>query len=268
MARALWKGVISFGSANVPVKLYTAVRVQHVDFHLMHDQDEVRLQQQMFCSAEEVPVEREHIVKGFEVGPDEYVVVEPHEVAELEPPADRTIEVMTFVEAGQIDPRHFDRPYHLGPDGEDAKYAALVEALRASGKTGICRWVMRKRSYLGLLEPAGEVMDLVTLRQGAEVTPTDQLELPTAKTNPRELKTAQYLVDELSGPFDPKQYHNEYQTRLAELVKSRAAGQELKMPKPRPRKPTGEAQLLKQLEASLGQVRKRKSGKEEGKRVA
>ena len=168
---------------------------------------------------------------------------------------------MAFIEPGKLDPRYFDRPYHLGPDGDAARYAILLAALAKAKKAGVCRWVMRNRPYVGLLRPAGKVLNLVTLRTGQEVIAASELEVGQAKTNERELKTARYLVEELSGPFEPGKYHNEYEQRLKELVDKRAKGQKVELPRVRARRATREDHLMEALQASLDQVRGKKTPK-------
>jgi DNA end-binding protein Ku len=265
--RAIWKGVISFGNTRVPVKLYSAVVSNRPHFHMIHDQDQVRLRQQMVCAAEGKPVSDDEIVKGLEVDDNEYVLVEQEDLEQLEPESDRTIEVEGFADPDEVDPRFFDRAYHLGPDSEAGKYAALAKALDARGKLGICHWTFRKRFYNGVLRASQGVLEMVTLRTGDEVGDVDELELPEAGLSDKERKTATYLVEELTEEFDPSQYRNDFQEELMDLVETKAKGGKIKKRKPKAPEPTESDDLVGALEASLNQARSgRKSKGESGKK--
>ena len=124
--RAMWKGVVTFGAVSVPVKVYSAVREQRVNFHLLHDDDKVRLQQQMVCPVDDKPVPEEEQVKGLALDDDKYVLLDPQELEELAPEAGRSIDVLRFVEAGHFDERFYDRGYYLGADGPAGPYEALL----------------------------------------------------------------------------------------------------------------------------------------------
>ncbi|MFP4355483.1 MAG: Ku protein [Phycisphaerae bacterium] len=256
--RAFYKGIIQFGSIAVPVKLYAAIEDRNIHFHTIHDQDKVRLKQQMVCLAEDKPVESDELVKGLQVGQDEYVRVEPQQLDELAPESSRVIEVKRFVSPEQIDPRYYDRPYHLGPDGDVDAYRLLRRGLAKTKRVGICSWTMRKRDYDGVLELSGQTLGLVTLHYPDEVAEVNQLDLPKPEVKAAERKTARYLIDELADAFQPEQYDDEFRRRLAELVRTKAEG---KTPKPKKIKqapPEVPDDLQAALEASLQQARKNK----------
>jgi DNA end-binding protein Ku len=254
--RALWKGVITFGAVSVPVKLYTAVRSeQAVSFNLLHAKDKTPLKQLMVNSATGKPVDREHIVKGYEISRNRYVPVDEEKLATLAPPEGREIEVLRFVTLPEIDPRFFVRSYYLGPDNDAREYATLAAALEQSGRVGICRWVMRRTRYHGALELTGGVLSLTTLRE-AEQLARPALEAPDVKLDARELKTAKYLVEALTGEFDPAQYADDYEAELRELIARKAKG--LKVPRARKTtaKETKSGELLELLEASVKQSKR------------
>jgi len=129
MLRAIWKASIQFGPVSMLVKLYPAVKDIRRHSHLLHDQDRERLQQCMVCPEEDAVVDQNEMVKGYEVHESEYVVVEPTDLDALEPETSREIQVMQFVEAGQVDPRYLDRAYFLGPGGDEQMYVDLEESL-------------------------------------------------------------------------------------------------------------------------------------------
>jgi DNA end-binding protein Ku len=149
MARAIWTGSITFGLVNIPIKLYTAVREQTIRFNLLHDQDNVRLQQKMVCPADGQEVHPEHRVRGYPVGPDQYVIIRQDELDALAPAASRTIEIRDFVNLEQIDPIYFDRPYYVAPQEHAVKaYRLLLEAMKRSNKIGVATFVMRNKEHL------------------------------------------------------------------------------------------------------------------------
>jgi DNA end-binding protein Ku len=255
--RTIWKGAINFGDVNVPVKLHSAVREQRVAFNLLHASDQARLRQQMVCSHENVPVPREHQLKGYLVAPGQYVIVTDAELAQVDPPADRSIEVMEFVRAAEIDPRYYQRLYYLEPERSRRAFNTLSAALAETGLAGICRWSMRRRSYLGALGTGRFGLELATLRFADEVVARDELTLPQVTVSERELKIGTELIDNLSAPFAPGQFQNEYQARLREMIAHKAAGREIKIIPFRPRQPTPDDALVQVLEASLRQARTR-----------
>lgn len=257
--RAVWRGIVSFGVFTVPVKLYPAVRSQRVDFHLLHDADHERLRQRLVCPLDGEPVDRDHIVKGFPIDDDRYILMAPEELEALEPESSRTIEVLQFVKPEEIDARFFDRPYFLGPDGQDARIAALAEALVGSGRLGVCCWVMRKRSFLGALGCCDGTLCLMTLRRDEEVVSPGTLKVPEAGVSEREIKTAKYLMDALAADFKPRAYKNIFRDEVRELVARKARGGTVKPKSIRLPKPTESAGLLAALEASLNQARRRET---------
>ncbi len=251
MPRAIWKAFIEFGPVSVPVKLYTAVKDVRPHSHLLHDDDQQRLQQRMVCSEEETTVGREETIKGYEVSENEYVVVDPHELDVLEPEPSRGIRVVEFVEAGQVDPKYLDRTFFLGPDDDEQMYANLAEGLRQTKRAGMCRWVMRDRSYVGVLQERDGLLRLITHRHADEVVPEDALTIKQVEPSKREVAIARNLVEELEEPFQPERYHDEYEAKLRHLIEQKSQGKEVKLPKPKPAAPTKGEDLVAVLERSL-----------------
>lgn len=256
MARALWKGTIRFGPASVPVKLYTAVRDTRVHSHLIHDADRQRLQQRMVCPQDEAVVDQEQAIKGYEIEEDQYVVVDPRELEVLEPEASRDIEVMEFAGAGKVDARYLDRTYFLGPDRDEPMYVNLAESLKQTGLAGMCRWVMRGRSYVGVLEQRDGLLSLITHRYAEEVVPADSLECKRVEPTKRETTLAKNLVGELTEEFHPEQCHNEYEAKLRSLIDAKAQGKEVRLPKVEKPAPTKEEDLVGVLQRSLEALKK------------
>lgn len=256
VGRAVYKAAVRFAGVNVPVKVYAALGDTRVRFRLLHDEDASPLRQEMICPLHEEPVPFEHRVKGYEVAPDEYVVVDPAELRDLRPESERTIDVLEFVELEEVDPRFYDRPYYLGPDGKDSAFAALAAALERSGRTGVCRWIMRNRSYLGALAARDGVLVLTALRYADELVPIDQLGLPEGvEVREKERTTAVFLVRELEAPFEPGAHRDEYDTAVRELIRRKVEGEAIEIVEPEERPATEDDRLLETLERSLEMAR-------------
>jgi DNA end-binding protein Ku len=250
----IWKGYIHFGDTDVPVKLHTAVQEDRIKFHLLHRRDQVKLQQQMICAYEKVPVPVTEQAKGFEVEDGKYILIDPAELAQTEPEGSRVIEVQEFVKAGQIDPIFLERVYYLEPDTLLKGYNALVEALKELEAAGICTWTMRKRSYLGALQASGKILRLTTLRYADEVIPVASLELQKFSLSEKELEIGGDLINRLAVPFEPQKFENEHQKKLQNLIDKKARGEKIAILRPRPMKRTAPDKLLQALEASLKKV--------------
>ena len=177
MPRSIWTGAISFGLVNVPVKLYSAVSKKTVRFHQLHDKDCVRIQQKRVCAADGEEVSYEHIVKGYEITPDQYVIIEPGELEALEPRKTKTIDIEDFVDLEEIDPLYYDHPYYLMPGTGAAKpYKLLVTAMEEAGKVAIARVVIRQKEQLVAIRPTGDILTMETMNFADEVIPHDRFD--------------------------------------------------------------------------------------------
>ncbi len=257
----MWSGALSFGLVNVPVKLYSAVSRKTVRFHQLNQQTGNRISQKRVDAGtgDEVPYER--IVKGYELGRDRYVVIEPDELESLDPVKTRTIDIEDFVELEQIDPVYYDHPYYLVPDKGAAKpYALLLEAMKRSGKVAIARVVLRSKEQLVAIRPAGNVLLMETMIFHDEVVPTDALDdLPAQgdlRASDREVAMAEQLIESLSSEFQPGKYRDEYREKVLDLVERKAEGHEIAV-QPQAPAPAAVPDLMAALEASLAAVKGR-----------
>jgi DNA end-binding protein Ku len=254
-ARAIWKGVLNVGSSNVPVKLYAAVEDRKVRFHVLENKTNTRVRQRMVRDTGE-EIARDETRKGFEIEPGTFVIVEDAELERLKPQESRDIETMRFVPPLQISNEWYERPYYLGPDGdEDSKYFGLVEALQEADLTGIVRWSMRGKSYVGALTTEGDHLLLVKMRFAEEVLPMRGLKAPDGPAlDPKELRMAQELVSALEGTFEPEEFHDDYRERVVTFVEAKAKGKHPRLPTIKER-PTG-ASLNDQLARSLAALKR------------
>jgi DNA end-binding protein Ku len=258
----MWTGTLSFGLVSVPVKLYSAVVHKNVHFHQLHGPDHSRIQQKRVCSTDGEEVPFGEIVKGFEIAPERYVIVEPEEFAALEPAFTRTIDIEDFVELEEIDPIYFDHPYFLVPGKGGAKsYRLLLEAMRDTGKVAIARIVLRSRERLVAIRPHGRSMLMTTMNFGDEIQSTAnlrELEEADVKLGERELAVAKRLVQSIAEPFQIAKYHDLYREALLDLIDRKANGEEIALaPAPRRERPDT-VDLMSALTASIEEVRQRK----------
>ena len=272
MPRAIWSGAISFGLVNVPVKLYSATSPKTVRFHQVSSKTGTRIRQQRVDPSTGEEVAYEDIVKGYEIGPDRYVLISPEELEALDPKATKTIDIEEFVDLDEIDPIYFDHSYYLAPSAGGAKaYRLLLDAMREEGKVGLGRVVLRTKQQLCALRPSGDVLALSTMLFGDEVVPPDRLDeldaVEEAEASDRELRMAEQLIESLSADFDPSKFHDDYRERVLELIERKAAGEEVAV-QPQVEEPAAAPDLMAALEASLAAVRgedDKAPAKEDGK---
>jgi DNA end-binding protein Ku len=257
--RPIWSGTISFGLVTVPVKLVTATQSQDVRFNQLEEGSgsRIRYRKVSESTGEEVPNER--IVKGYEISPGQYVVMEDDELASFAPKATRMIEIEDFVDLDQIDPLYFDHPYYLVPDRNAGKpYRLLLDVMNEQEKVAIGRVVLRGKEHLVALRPLGDALCIETMRYADEVIPVEKLEgLPEGDAEPtqRELDMARQLVETLTADFEPEKYHDQYREQVRELIEKKAAGEEI-VAEPLVEEPAKVVDLMAALEASLARAGK------------
>jgi DNA end-binding protein Ku len=257
LPRSIWTGAISFGLVNVPVKLYSAVSKKTVRFHQLHEKDGVRIQQKRVCPADGEEVAYDQIVKGYEITPDQYVVVTPEELEAIEPRKTKTIDIEDFVDLEDIDPIYYDHPYYLLPGTGAAKpYKLLVTAMEEASKVAIARVVIRQKEQLVAIRPTGDILTMETMNFADEVVPHDKFdEAPDADvdTNKREVDMARQLIESLSAEFDPSKYTDTYRERVLELIERKAEGKEIAVQPVEEPQPVPD--LMAALEASVNAAR-------------
>jgi DNA end-binding protein Ku len=255
----MWTGSLSFGLVNIPIKLLPAVREQRVAFHLLHDQDMVRLKRKMVSTVSGREVHPEHIVKGFEVDKGRFVVVRQEEIEGCSPEKTKSIEISDFVDLADIDPLYYDRPYYVLPQAGSAKsYRLLVEAMRRAKKVGVARFVFHEKEYLAAIRPIGEALCLETMHFHAEVVPPDDAvgHVDVSHVAEREAKAARQLVESNTVEFKPSKYHDEHLKALRKVLEKKAEQHKVVKPpaekgKKAGKKPAGALDLMAALEASL-----------------
>ncbi|MCD6016457.1 MAG: Ku protein [Solirubrobacterales bacterium] len=260
MPRAIWSGSISFGLLNVPVKLYSAVAKKSVSFRELRESDSSRIRHKRVAEADGEEVAYDDIVKGYEIAPEQYVVITRDELEELDPKKTRAIEILDFVDLDEIDPIYFDHPYYLGPDkGAEKAYALLVKAMEDAHKVAIARFVLRNKENLAALRPMNGVLTLATMRFADEVVSaeeiSDGIEAEDGKPTKKELDMAKALIDSLAGEFDASQYRDEYRDQVLALIERKAKGEKVVAAASEEPAPTKAPDLMAALEESLAAVK-------------
>jgi DNA end-binding protein Ku len=230
-----------------------------VRFHQLSSKTGSRIKQKRVDPSTGDEVAFEDIVKGYELTPDRYVLIEPEELEALDPKATKTIDIEEFVDLAEIDPIYYDHSYYLAPAAGGAKaYRLLLDAMREAGKVAIGKVVIRSKQQLCALRPIGDAMGLSTMLFGDEVLSPDRLDelddVSAAEASQRELKMAQQLIDSLSSDFDPSKFKDEYRERVLELIERKANGEEIAV-QPQAEEEAPAPDLMAALEASLAEVR-------------
>ncbi len=263
MPRSIWTGAISFGLVTVPVKMYSAVSRKTVRFHQLNKETGVRIQQKRVDPTTGDEVRYEDIVKGYELTPDQYVVVEPGELDALDPKKTKSIEIEDFVALDEIDPIYFDHPYYLAPGAGGSKpYRLLLEAMRETGRVAIANVVIRSKQQLVAVRPMGEnVLAMSTMVYPDEVVDASSIDelgaVEEVEVNARELDIAKQLVNSLAGPFDAGKYRDTYREEVLALVERKAAGREIAVQPSADEDVAAVPDLMSALKASLDAVKAR-----------
>ena len=257
-ARAIWKGKLRVGAHEVPVKMYSAVEDRTVHFKLVDTKKHEHVEQKIVRKDTGTEVPREERRKAYPLDDGVAVILQPEDLASVEPPASRDIHLCRFVPAGLLTDQWYDRPYYLGPDDDEEPYFALAAAVADSQAEGIARWVMRGKRYLGALRAEGSYLMMITLRRSEQI-----LALPSIRTAPArapteaELKLAAQLVDSIAGDFQPAEWHNEYRERLQSLVAAKLHGRKVKPFKAPERRPADSLEDALRASLAAGKERKR-----------
>jgi DNA end-binding protein Ku len=256
-ARSIASLTVSFGLVSIPVKLYSATQARaSISFNLLHAKDGSRLRQQYVCIKEDVVVERDEMIKGYEFAKDQYVTFTADELKALEEESTGTVEITEFVPDEKIDPIYYDKAYYLAPDKGGAKpYALLSEGMRSTGRCALARWAARGKQYLVQLRPVADGLMMQQLLYADEVRPMSEIEIQHSPVKEAELKLAVQLIDQISAEeFNPKAYEDDVKKRIEAAVEKKISGKEISVS---PAAPTGKgAQVIDLMEALRASLNK------------
>ena len=228
MASTVWKGHLTFGLLSLPVKLFSAARGESVSFNQLHKTDHSRVKQVLYCQAEDKPIQRSEIVKGYEYEKDKYVVVDDEEIKKVAPKTAKTMEVLEFVKASEVDPIYLESSYYLAPDEAGEKpYALLFESLRQSGCVGVAKIAMHNREHIVILRPGSKGILLHTMYYPDEIRQVEEFRTDTSTVKEKELALAKTLVESLLAPFEPEKYKDDYRENLKAMIQAKVEGKEI-----------------------------------------
>jgi DNA end-binding protein Ku len=268
MPATVWKGYLTFGLVSFPIRLFAAARPEPVHFHLLHKKDLSRIKEVMYCAAEDKPIERSEIVKGYEYEKNRYVVVDPEELEKMAPPTATAMEILQFVRMNEIDPIFFETSYYVAPEESLSRpYSLLLRAMKETQYDALAKVSMHGREHIVILRPAERGIMLHTMYFVDELHKANEVSVPAAgKFDPKELELAKKLVDTLAGPFEPEKYHDEYKKNVETLIEKKRKGQKIvpiRQPKTAP-----VVDLMQALQQSLARTGKTSSKKSHRKRSA
>jgi DNA end-binding protein Ku len=268
--RTIWNGSISFGLVNIPVGLALATkpaaRQSDISFRQLHRECMTPIKQKRWCEVHDREVERDEIVKGWEVSKGEFVAVEDADLeAIMEVDDSKTIAITRFVDASEVDPVFFDRTYYLAPAREAAAqrpYVLLLRAMQESGKAGLGRFVRQGAEHLCLIRPKGDALALETLFIAEDVNSQAEIEeaVSGSEVKEAELGLAQQVIDSLEGEFDPTELTSEYRQNLKQMLEAKLDGQEIAKPEPVAEE-TPVVDLMEALKKSVEEVKDAKPKK-------
>src|SRR5881296_1233746 len=255
MARAIWKGSISFGLVNIPIALYPATRREELKFRLLRKSDLSPVNYRRVAEKDGKEVPWDEIVKGYEYEKGKYVVLKDEDFQRVDLEATQTVDIQDFVELDEIDPIFFYKPYYLEPQkGGDKAYALLRDALKDSKKVGVAKVVIKTREYLAGVKPEDGALVLELMHFADELADTSKLHIPKkVEVGKREMKMAKSLIDSMSSKWNPEKYKDDYREALMEVIEEKveAGGKEIdEKPKKAP-KPTKVINLVSVLQKSL-----------------
>ncbi len=223
MARAIWKGAISFGMVAIPMKLYVATESKDIGFVQLHKSCHSRLRQKRWCPHHDHEVEYADIVRGYEFTKGEYLVMEEEDFESLPLKSTHTIEIVRFVDIASIDPVHYEKSYHIEPESVGIKpFYLLKKALDSTNRVAIAKVALRNKEHLCLVRPYEAGLMMETLYYPDEIRSTVELNIPgEAEVSDAELQMAVMLVDQFTGEFEPGAYHDEYRGALQQVIEAK-----------------------------------------------
>src|ERR1700757_2895047 len=228
MASSVWKGHLPFGLVSFPVRLFSAARSETVSFNLLHKDDHSRIRQVTFCQAEDKPVSRNELVKGYEYEKDHYVVVDDEDIKKVAPKTARVMEILEFVKADQVDPIYLESSYYVAPDeGGEKAYALLFQALRESSYFAVAKVAMHNREHIIVLRPGSKGILSHTMYYQDEIRQVEEFRTDTSLVKDKELAMAKMLILSLEAEFEPQKYQDNYRTNLQKMIEAKVAGQKV-----------------------------------------
>src|SRR3954464_3931825 len=228
MESSVWKGHLTFGLVSFPIRLFSAARSETISFNLLHKEDHSRIKQVTFCQAEDKPVPRSDLVKGYEYEKDHYVVIDDEDIKKVAPSTARVMEILEFVKSDQVDPIYLESSYYVAPDeGGEKAYALLFTALKDSGYYGVAKVAMHNREHIIVLRPGAKGILSHTMYYQDEIRQVDEFRTDTSLVKDKELAMAKMLISSLEAEFEPQKYHETYRDKLQKQIEAKLKGKKV-----------------------------------------
>jgi DNA end-binding protein Ku len=228
MASSVWKGHLAFGLVSFPIRLFSAARSETISFNLLHKEDHSRIRQMTYCQAEDKPIPRSELVKGYEYEKDHYVEIEDEDIKKVAPKTAKVMEILEFVKADDVDPIYLESSYYVAPDeGGEKPYALLFQALRDSKYYGVAKVAMHNREHIIVLRPGAKGILSHTMYYQDEIRQVEEFRTDTSLVKDKELAMAKMLISSLEAEFEPQKYHDDYRANLQAMIEAKIAGQKV-----------------------------------------
>jgi DNA end-binding protein Ku len=258
MAASVWSGYLTFGLISIPVRLFSGARSSGISFNQLHRDDLTRVKQQLICPLDNKVLERSDIVKGYEYRKNEYVVVEPEEIKQIEPKTAKNMEILEFVKTSEVDPVYFDSSYYMMPEEAGRRpYALLTKALEESEYVGIAKLTMHNREYTVFLRPHEGGLMLHTMYYEEEVRKVEGFGAPDVELKDAEVKVAHQLIEALAADWEPEKFKDDFQENLKNLIQTKLEGGKIAEVE-KPKKIAPVVDLMAALKQSLAQMEGKK----------
>src|ERR1700693_5816347 len=228
MASSVWKGHLTFGLVSFPIRLFSKARRQTMSFNLLHKEDHSRIKQVVYCQAEEKPVPRSELVKGYEYEKDHYVEIDDEDIKKVAPKTAKVMEILEFVKSNQVDPIYLESSYYVAPDeGGEKPYALLFQALRESKYYALAKVAMHNREHLIVLRPGAKGILSHTMYYTDEIRQVEEFRTDTSLVKEKELALAKMLISSLEAEFEPQKYHDAYRANLQKMIEDKIEGKKV-----------------------------------------
>jgi DNA end-binding protein Ku len=254
----IWSGTVSFSLVAIPVQLVRAVEPGRVSFHMLHSKDYSPLTRSMFCPKEERIVPPDEIIRGYEIGPDRYLLITDEELESVSPERSRTIEIVEFIDMKEVDPIYYDHPYYLVPSkGGEKSYRLLAEVMRRTNKAGLAKFVLGEREYLVAVKSSEGAIVLITLHYREEILPDEDISPKEEEIAADEQSRIKQSMKKMLADFNPGQYADARREKIVALLKQKAREKaEVQAPEVEKEAGEGPADLIAALEESMRNVKK------------
>ncbi|MGD0885255.1 MAG: Ku protein [Thermodesulfovibrionales bacterium] len=256
--QGIWSGTISFSLVAIPVQLVKAVEPGHVSFRVLHSKDYSPLQRRMFCPEEDRIVPPDEIIRGYEIGPHQYVLITDEELESVSPERSRTIEIGEFIDMKEVDSIYYDHPYYLVPTkGGEKAYQLLVEVMRRTNKAGLAKFVLGEREYLVAVKSTEGALALITLHYSEEILADEDITPREGKIEVEEKDRIKKSIRKMMADFEPGKYADDRRKKIVDLLKKKVKEKALvEAPEVEEEEGGGPPDLVAALEESMRKVKK------------